>query len=115
MGFFKKLFGKIKSGLHASNPNIPSDITKRVIKLYPNEKEQKVAMKIIQDFHEGQGRRDLVVGASQFCRAILTLAENNIDELQRLADIPEDERDIIMSAESKIGNPEHYFIIPFND
>ena len=92
---------------------IPDDIKRRVIKLYPNQQEQNEVMKVIHAFHEGTIM--LNVAPSQFCRAILTLANNDIDELRRLADVPDDPRDIIMIAEAKIGNPKHYFIPPFDD
>ena len=92
---------------------IPDDIKNRVVKLYSDEQEQNEAMEIIHAYHEGTKR--LNVGPSQFCRAILTLANNNIGELRRLADLPEDPRDIIRRAEARVGNPKHYFIPPFDD
>ncbi len=91
---------------------IPDDIKKRVIKLYPDKQLQDEAMEIMRYFHEDI---ELNVGSSQFCRAILTLAESNINELWQLAGIPDDPRDIIMSAEAKLGNPQHYFRYPFHD
>ena len=92
---------------------VPSDIKRYIVKLYSEEQEQLEAMEIMRTFHDGT--HDLNVGPSQYCRAILTLAENNINELRRLANVPEDPRDIIMRAEAKLGNPKHYFIPPFAD
>lgn len=91
---------------------IPDDIKKRVIKLYSDKELQAEAMEIMRYFHEDV---NLNVGSSQFCRAILTLAGSNIDELWWLAGVPDDPRDTIMSAEAKLGNPKRYFIPPFDD
>ena len=64
--------------------------------------------KIIDEFHDG--KRTLNVGPSQFCRLILHLAEGSLEEFKKLADIPEDPRDMLMRASVETG---HWFTDPF--
>lgn len=90
--------------------NIPEDILLKVDKLFSNPTEKAKALAVIQSvFEQSWG-----VGHAQFARSLLVLSEGNLAVLEEEIKVPEP-RDIIVRAEEKSGNPDHYFTIPFTD
>ena len=79
---------------------IPEDITSSVALLYPDADLQAEAIAIVRHFHDR--KQVLNVDPPSFCRAMLTLAEGDIEELRRLAAIPDDPRDTILQATRKL-------------
>ncbi len=91
---------------------IPADIMHRLRADFSNPNQADQVEAKVADFCAN--RIGLNVGSHQYVRAILTLAKGNYAEFVRLAGVPDDPRDIIMAAEAQLGNPEHYFIPPFD-
>jgi len=92
---------------------VPRDILQRVAEDFADPTESSEVLDFISNRHVDT--RALNVGASQFCRAILVLADGDLTELKRLASLPKDPRDIIHDGEAKLGHPKHYFVLPFGD
>ena len=93
--------------------DIPPDIKLKVSEYFSDGQSREAVMAIITEFHNRT--RGLNVGPSQFCRAILVLADGDVTEFDRLAQVRDDPRDILMAGNAKIGNSRHFFIPPFDD
>ena len=92
---------------------VPADIIERAKTDFPAATEANTVIEFVNSLHRDSSV--INVGPSQFCRAILVLANGDFAEFNRLASIPEDPRDTIMAAEYTSGNPGHYFIPPFSE
>lgn len=90
---------------------VPEDILERISRDFPKPDDADAAARYVTTLHCDSS--SINVGPSQFCRAILVLADGDIGEFNRLSSIPDDPRDIIMAAERKLGDPKHYFIRAF--
>ena len=93
--------------------SIPEDIARRVRQLFPGDVRRAAAAEVVADLF-GAGK-PVNVGSSQFSRAVLTLAGNNLAELRRLATKPEDPRDTIVRASRSIDRPGYDFSRPFGE
>ena len=92
---------------------LPDDINKKVESFFVDlDDRQKVKELLISLW-----KMPLNVGPDQLARSILVLAEDDIDLLKGIFEdqFEGDPRDIILTAESKIGYPGHYFIPTFEE
>jgi hypothetical protein len=92
---------------------LPKDIERKIDTLFSNEAENKEVKTAII----GLWSTNLNVGEAQLARSILTISGNDINEFRSVFkdNFYGDPRDVIMVAEEKLGNPEHYFIPPFEE
>lgn len=92
---------------------IPDDIQKKIQTLYTAEADRDKAFQIYEKIKNSP----TVVGTDQLFRSMLILAEADIEALKELGDnywgAQHDDRDIVMYAEDKLGNPGLYGLIPF--
>ena len=92
---------------------VPDDIAERIKQEFSNAEETKIALEFVNEIHRDSS--PLNVGPSQFCRAIIVLAEGDIQEFNRLASIVEDPRDTLMELDARLGNPKDYGMKPFDE
>lgn len=91
---------------------LPPDIEKKINKLFSSEKDRVKASELILSLWA----EPLNVGPAQLARAILTISNGDLDKIIEIKkDYYGDPRDVLMIAESRLGNPGHYFIQPFKD
>jgi len=92
---------------------LPDDINARIVQLFPSSHDRQHVRELLKSLWV----ISLNVGPDQLARSILILSNGQISEIEYIfsTHFSGDPRDIIMEAESKIGNPGHYFIQPFID
>jgi hypothetical protein len=93
--------------------HLPNDIEDKINQLFLNLSENQK----IKDLLHSLWSTSLNVGPDQLARSILVLSEGNLNKVQEIfmQDFFCDPRDVIMMAESKLGNPRHYFIPTFDE
>jgi hypothetical protein len=101
---FSALFGT-KSG------NIPEDIKAEVRKLFHDETDQHYVLSKLETLWQMPWN----VGPTQQVRGILVLSGSSRKKFDALfdGDFMGDPRDLLTSAEKKLGNPGHYCAEPF--
>ena len=91
---------------------LPGDIENKIDQEYPARPQNARAKELIT----GLWSDSLNVGPDQLARAMLVLADGDLERLATLKkDYMGDPRDVIMNAEAKAGFPGHYFTDPFKD
>lgn len=92
---------------------IPRDIIETTNRLFNNAEDAYEAHTLLATLWT----RGLNVGPAQLARSILYLSGGDITKLRQIFELHfyGDPRDVIMDAESKAGNPGHYFIPPFDE
>ncbi len=91
--------------------NIPEDIKAKVQELFPDETGQHYVLQKLGTLWQ----MPLNVGPAQLARGILVLAGSSRNKLDTLfdGDFMGDPRDLLTSADKKLGNPGHYCAEPF--
>jgi hypothetical protein len=87
---------------------LPKDIKSKIDKNYSNQSQKDVIIEFIEKIYSQRWN----VGNDQLCRSILFLMNGKSSKMADFENI-EDPRDIIMEAEREAGNPNHYFLKPF--
>lgn len=87
---------------------LPEDIIARINMDYTNQVIKKSVTEFIEKIYSQRWN----VGNDQLCRSILFLMDGKSSKMADFENI-DDPRDIIMEAERKAGNPNHYFLKPF--
>lgn len=92
---------------------LPKDIDIKIDHLFTSSAERQEVKKLLADLFT----TSLNVGPAQLSRSILTLSDGKLTEVKNIIEQKffGDPRDIIMMAEKKAGNPEHYFIPSFDE
>ena len=92
---------------------IPNDIENKIEQLFHSYTDRQEVQKLLLTLWT----TSLNVGADQLARSILILSDGQLFEIKKIfaSEFYGDPRNVIMSAEAKIGNPGHYFIQPFPD
>ncbi|AIM37863.1 hypothetical protein KO02_15090 [Sphingobacterium sp. ML3W] len=92
---------------------LPEDINTRISQLFPSSTDRQRVIELLKSLWV----TPLNVGADQLARSILVLSDGQLSEVEHifLTHFSGDPRDIIIQAESKIGNPGYYFNQPFVD
>lgn len=91
---------------------IPKDILEKIEEMFPDPNEQTRVKTIIASYW----KQHLNVGAAQLARAALVLSAEKVAVLEQISeDFWGDPRDVLMSAETVLGNPGHYCQISFRD
>lgn len=89
---------------------LPIDIKDRISRDFPDQREQIKMIEFISEIF----RREWNIGSDQFCRAIVILIDGDVELIEHYKSVS-DPRDVVRSAERKLGNPGHYFTQPFNE
>jgi len=92
---------------------MPKDILRKIDELFPSLEDNVIAKNLL----EGVTQATANVGFAQLIRSILTLSEGSLSSIRKIiqSDFYGDPIDVIMKAESKLGNPGHYFVPAFED
>lgn len=90
-----------------------TDIDKKIDELFNNDYERQTAKQLILSLWQ----TSLNVGPDQLARSILIISDGELSKIQEIfsSNFYEDPRDVIMEAETKAGNPKHYFTKPLSD
>lgn len=91
--------------------SFPEDIQRKVRELFPDEADQVYILQKLGTLWQ----MPLNVGPDQLARGILILSGSSRNEFDALfeGDFMGDPRDLLVSAEEKLGNPGHYCTEPF--
>lgn len=87
---------------------MPKDIKQKVGELFPASSDQNEILGMIAEIYT----HEWGVGKDQLVRALLVISEGNPD-IFKSRSVNMDPRDLIMEAESILGNPGHYFLESF--
>jgi len=91
------------------NGELPEDIRKKIEELFPETHQRQEVKRIMEEIYY----QDWGVGKDQLARALLVLSNGKPERLEEHLKNG-DPRDLIMAAEATLGNPGHYFLIPFS-
>lgn len=86
------------------------DIHNRIRKNFQKEEVEAIENKLKKTIEIG-----LNVGENQFVRSVIFLANKNKEELERILNYFDDPRDVLLEAEEKSGNLDHWFAISFEE
>ena len=91
---------------------LPLDIERKINQLFIDVKDNQE----VKDLIIGLWTSKMNVESGQLARSILTISDNDIQKLKSIfIDFYGDPRDVIMTAERKLGNPGHYFLKTFDE
>ncbi len=92
---------------------LPSDIEKKIDQLFQTAEERQEVKEILLELWELR----LNVGTDQLARSLLVLSNGQLPEIKKIiaSGFTGDPRDVVMSAENKMGNPGHFNMEPFAD
>ena len=91
---------------------LPDDIQAKITQLFRDPADRTAAEKLL--FALWSDPR-LTVGPAQLARSILVLCDARVTEIERIiqSDFCGDPRDVLVSADAKLGYPGHYGNEPF--
>lgn len=92
-----------------NNKELPEDIRKKIEELFPETPHRQEVKRIMEKIYD----HDWGVGKDQLARALLILSNGKPELLEEHLENG-DPRDLIMEAEAALGNPGHYFLVPFS-
>lgn len=103
--------GQYEFQCQSQTGNIPEDIKGKVRELFPDVADQGYILQKLGTLWQ----MPLNVGTDQLARGILVLSGSSRNEFDALfdGDFMGDPRDLLTSAEAKLGNPGHYCTEPF--
>ena len=93
--------------------DLPADIERKIDRLFVEPRgNQEVKKRIARLW-----TTSLNVGADQLARSILTISGGDLQKLKGIFEqhFYGDPRDVILAAESLLGNPGHYFVPTFEE
>lgn len=91
---------------------LPEDIQAKIAQLFPDSADRAAATELLSALWRDAR---LTVGPAQLARSILVLCDARVAEIERIiqSDFCGDPRDVLVSADARLGYPGHYGNDPF--
>lgn len=95
-----------------SMQRLPNDLQQRIREQYSDEKEREIIVESLGKLWDG----GINVGAAQLSRAIVFLANGDIEEFWKLRNtFLGDPRDLLCKANAHLENSEYWFSQPYSE